>query len=154
MSLRLPGRESPPRRGSIIDTRFRRAWRGIEEERRSGRPLPEVIARRDDKDLVAALAGAGKGSAVEANAIATELLNRLGRRPYLGAAIASATSFLLIHLLDFAYTGTPLVLDSGARANTLGIISFLSALAAILCGLLWRGRLRRLHALLWRAGRG
>lgn len=128
-----------------MDRRFERVWRRMEEEKRAGVPFPEVIGKARNEELVAALAAASPRDAVAANALATELLNRLHRGPFLGAFVVSLTTVLLVYALDYVYTGTFLFLDIGPRANLLTALTVGMAGVSLASYLMWRGRLRRLR---------
>lgn len=128
-----------------MDRRFERVWKGMQEKKQGGVPFPEVIGRATNEELVAALAAGAREDPAGANALATELLNRLHRAPFLGAFIASLTTVVLIYGLDYVYTGTFLFLDNDARANILAAASILIALVSLLSYQLWRGKLRELR---------
>ena len=123
-----------------MDRRFVRAWSQVAERRDRGERLDLIISDLSDEQLVAALATVGTDrEPVAANAIATAMLNRLHRKPFLGAFVVSLTTFVLIYVLDFAYTGTFLLLDGGARAHLLAAFSFVTALVSFASWQMWRG---------------
>lgn len=129
-----------------MDRRYEKAWRELNDRRSRGEPFDQVIQTASDRQLIASLAATGPDrEPVAANAIATELLNRLHRKPYLGAFVVSSTTFVLLYVLDYVYTGTFLLLDDGARANLLAAFSFLTALVSLATWQMWRGRLARLR---------
>lgn len=122
------------------------------DESAGGRRLAEVLARSSNDELVGALASAGRRNSVMANAIATELLNRMRRAPFLGAFLVSLATLISIFGLDYAYTGTFLWLDveTGPRAAVLVGISLTLCLVSLFLMLAWRGRFRALR--FWLAG--
>lgn len=131
-----------------MDRRFEAAWQKMADRRDRGERFDRVIDSAPDDQLVAALAAVGPDrEPVAANAIGTALLNRLHRKPFLGAFVVSLTTFVLIYVLDYAYTGTFLLLDAGMRANLLAAFSFVTAIVSLASWQMWRGhgRLARLR---------
>lgn len=129
-----------------MDRRFERAWSHVAERRDRGERLDQIISGLSDEQLVAALATVGSNrEPVAANAIATAMLNRLHRKPFLGAFVVSWTTLVLIYMLDFVYTGTFLLLDGGLRANLLAAFSFVTALVSFVSWQMWRGHGRLSH---------
>lgn len=123
-----------------MDSRFKTVWDEFERRRDRGEPFDAILDRATVAELVAALAGAAKVDAVAANAIATALLNRERRAPFLGAFLVSFTTVVMIYVLDFAFTGTLLFLDSGLRAYLLVAFSGAVGLFSLCSWMLWRGR--------------
>lgn len=110
-----------------------------------GERLPDILDGSSTRQLVAALAAAAAGDDVSANAIATEILNRERRAPYLGAFLVSSTTLVLIYVLDYIYTRTLLILDTSPRAVILALFTGAIAGASLVTFLMWRGRLSWLH---------
>lgn len=119
-------------------------------ERVRGEGFRAILRQSDNDELVAALAAAGATDPVAANAIATELLNRLRRAPFLGAFFVSFTTLIMIYALDYLYTGTFLLLDSGPRGYILAGVSVGIAGLSALFLLMWRGAFRGLRMALRR----
>lgn len=115
-------------------------WVEIETRIARGESPAAVLALSSTRSLVAALAASAFHDPVQANAIATEILNRERRAPWFGAFIASVTTLVLVYGLDFLYTGTLLVFDVGARARILTAVSALVWILAVASFLAWRGR--------------
>lgn len=136
-----------------MEARFRRVWLDMAARRDGGEPFERVVRTAPTATLVAALAAASEEDALAANVIATEILNRTRRAPYLGAFLVSVTMLGAIFALDFIYTGTPLFLDSGARAYALVGLSTGIALVSVASWFLWRGSWARLHAIILPPGR-
>lgn len=124
------------------DSRFEAAYARVAAARRAPRGLRK--ARRDD--LVAALAVAGTRDPPFANALATELLNRMRRAPYLGAAISLAACFLALVITNWIDVGRPVFLETGPRAELLDGLALLLGVSAILALLVYRGHLAGLRA--------
>lgn len=135
-----------------MDTRFQTVFDALIDERAQRGNFRAALARSTDDELVGALAVAGTRDALLANAIATELLNRLRRAPFLGACLVSLSFLLSIYGLDYAYTGTFLWLDvdSGVRAAILAGISFALTIVSAFLFFAWRGSFRALSSRLRR----
>lgn len=136
-----------------MERRFLSVFDQLAHRQTRGEPWLSILRASPNDELVAALAVAGKEDPVAANAIATELLNRLRRAPFLGAAAVSLTTLVAIYLLDYIYTGTFLLLDTSPRANILAGISFVILLLSVILFLMWRGYFRSLRMLLLSRGR-
>lgn len=106
-----------------MERRFVSIFDRLSERKTRGETFHGILKGSPNDELVAALAVAGKEDAVAANAIATELLNRLRRAPFLGAALVSLSIIVAIYILDFAYTGTFLLLDSNDHAPVLAALT-------------------------------
>lgn len=128
-----------------MDRRFASVFDAIADERAKGKPFLEVLHASPNDELVAALAVAGGRDPVAANAIASELLNRLRRAPFLGAAVVSATTIVLVYGLDYAYTGSFLLLDAGPRASILVAATSFMLVVSLMLLLMWRGYFRGLR---------
>lgn len=133
-----------------MDRRYAQAWEDIHARRRSGEPMSAILRHAPSKDLVAALAAVGKDDPVAANAIATELLNRQVRAPFLGAFLVSASLAIAVFVTDYVDTGTWVFLEGGTRATLLALVSVLTAVFSLLVYGLWRGSMPGLRMrLLW-----
>lgn len=114
-----------------MDARFKRVWNGFDRRRDAGETLPEILRKATAQELVAALASAPPpGDAVAANAIATELLNRLRVARILGFAFLLPVFAVAVILADAYITGAWGVLDSGAI--TIAVAASAVGIAAIL----------------------
>ncbi len=125
-----------------MDQRFTRAWDDLDRARTRVGSFSKAIKGAPSRDLIAALAGVGSQDSVAANVLATELLNRQARAPFLGAFLVSATVFAAIFILDLVYTGTALILESGERGYVLAALTATSAVSSLFLFLVWKGRIR------------
>ena len=127
-----------------MDSRFKHAWRDIDARRRAGEPLAVLLRKAPTRDVIAALAGAAADDPVAANAIATELLNRQARAPFLGVFLVCTGFTLATFVVDTILTGNPLLVlaESSARGYIMAGLSALVAAFALLMYVSWRGRVR------------
>lgn len=98
---------------------------------------------------MAALSGS-RGDGVLRNAIGTKLLNRSGRAPFLGAAIASLAFAVAAIVIDWIDTGTLFVIEGGPHAYFMEALTLAGALISLVAFLLWRGRWPRVSRSLTR----
>lgn len=131
-----------------VDRRFDAEWLAI--ERLDGAERVRAIRGAASSSLVAALSARAENSALR-NAIATELLNRQGRAPFLGASIASVSFVIAMILLDWIDTRTLFVLEGGPHAYFMEVLMLAVAAFSLVAYLLWRGRFRNLAGLFRRA---
>lgn len=131
------------------DVRFEAAYREAEQAR--GRP-PKGLRALPRAELVAALAIAAAKDPAFANAIATELLNRLRRAPFLGASVACAIACVAIVMTNWVDAGTLLPLETGPRAGFLDALALFLGAAAFLAFIMYRGLLPNLQFLRIRRG--
>lgn len=123
-----------------MDSRFRREWEGLIAGKADGDSVTHVPSEH----LIAGLAAATDQDPALANAVATELLNRIRRAPYLGAALVSATLALATLLLDYLYTGTFLVLE-GNGLWLIEVALVITASFSLMAYAMWRGALPRVR---------
>gem|GEM_PF-5912178 len=129
-----------------MDTRFVRTWRRADSRRRGGERFDRVLASMPSAHLVEALAGAGKEDPVAANAIATEILNRMRRArlfgAFLGVTLVTLACGLLLVGVDFAMTRTIGLLETsplGLDVAAVGVASLVLALLSLVAALVaWR----------------
>lgn len=136
-----------------MERRFDAVLDGMLARRAEGEPFDQLLHSMSDRDLVAALAAAGKREPMLANVLATELLNRIHRVPFLGAFYVSATLFAAIFVFDWILAGEPFVLTTGPHAVFLAILTAALAILSLMMLMLSRGRLKRLGHAIRRAGR-
>jgi hypothetical protein len=124
--------------GGLVDSRFVRRWNALRKLKEEGEePFDAVLARMPSADLVEALAGAACGDGALANAVATEVLNRVRRARFLGAGVAAVVIALAIFPVDAVLTGTWGTFGAGlalvsilALASSIAAVSFILASAA------------------------
>lgn len=133
-----------------MDKRFASALDRLLDHGERGPRFATALRRAATSELVAALATARLTDAVAANAIATELLNRVRRGPLLGAFYVSLTTVVAIYVLDYVFTGTFLLLEEGTRARILVGISLLIAAMSGSFLAIYRGLFPRLRRALLR----
>ena len=143
-----------------MDRRFGEVWKEMDSRRRAGEPLPDVLRRAPTRDLIAALAAAGERDPVAANALATELLNRQARAPFLGAFLVCVGVVAATFVVDTVLTGDPLLVlaESSLRGYVMAALTSVLGLLSLLLYVSWRGRIRwpaaLLHSARLRRGRG
>lgn len=137
---------------STTDARFTRQWDALNERARPPASLAAAIRHAPSRSLVAALAAVDEP--VAANVIATELLNRLERARFLGAAVASAAALATFAVTEWAVTGTLVLEEATTRGHVL--VGFLASVtvASAFCYALWLGRMPRLRRVLRRRRHG
>ena len=119
-----------------MDSRFERVWHDMRDQGAS-EAFDRTLGSSSPERLVQALAGAGPEDARAANAIATELLNRIWRARFVGAFVATGVVALALLLADVLLTGTfgvverdPATVDLSFLALLVGVIA-LGALVGV-----------------------
>lgn len=125
-----------------VDRRFVKVWEDIGARRQAGEPLQDILKRCTTSDLVAALAGAGEEDPVAQNAMATEVLNRQARAPFLGAFLVSLSFFVGVFVFDVLFTEGPLLAEASLRAYALAAMAGVSAAVSGVMWFAWRGHFR------------
>jgi H+/Cl- antiporter ClcA len=131
-----------------MERRFTRAWHDLEERAENGGGLPRALSRTRTPDLVAALAGASKEDPVAANVIATELLNRTRRAPYMGACFVSVLVVFMTFIFELVYTGSFAFDEAHRRAWSIIILSATAAFFSFALYKRWLHLPHRLRAVL------
>ena len=136
-----------------MDRRFERVWEKLQARRHAGEPLPDILKHASSRELIAMLAAGASHDAVTANAIATELLNRQERAPFLGAFLVAVSITLATFVVDTLLTGTPLftLTASSTRGYVLAALTSGVAAFSLLMYLSWRGKARWAARMLLRA---
>lgn len=114
-----------------MDSRFVAVWHEM-RAKRNKEPFDRTLAHAEPDTLVQALAGAGTEDPVAANAIATELLNRLRRARYFGAFLATAGIAIVLLVFDILVNGMFGLVEKDAVNVDLSLVALFIGLVALL----------------------
>lgn len=137
-------------RESPVEKRFERVWETIVQRRQAGEKLPAILEDCTTAELIAALASAGRDDEKAANVIATHLLNRQRRGPFLGASVVSFATLVAVYVSDFLLFGSPFQLAGGPISQMLAVFSLIVALFSLSTFAMWRGYFPRVRMLFHR----
>lgn len=125
-----------------MDIRFQHAWEELAARREAGERMPDLLLKARTRDLIGALAGSAAQDPVAANAIATELLNRQLRAPFLGAFLVGVGLIVATFVVDEILTDAPLfaLSESSTRGYVVTAIAAVVACFSLVMLLAWRRR--------------
>ncbi len=134
-----------------MDARFTRAYNTISERRDSGEPLVRILRSISTRQLIAALAGAPLGEdELLANVVATELLNRQRRAPFLVVFLVNISLLITTFIFDALLLDSSLLVLTTVETRVIAVASAVFAALSGIAFLLWRGKFPRVQALMTR----